>query len=585
MRQPQSAWYNYRMPKQTSPIRNDRPVAYFCAEYGISDRLPIYSGGLGILAGDIVQEAANLQLPFVAIGLFYKQGYFHQRSNENGQQEYAQTINAVEAGLTLLTEHDDTLLIEVPVEERTVYAQVWRFPVGENFLYLLDTDHWKNSEADRLITDQLYSGVQEKRIMQELVLGIGGLRLTERLKLNPSLYHMNEGHSAFMALELIATYLDRSGSNYDDAVRRAKRQLIFTNHTLVPAGNDAFPNESIRRLLGRYCLDSHLGLERVLTLGSAEVPDHFSMVMLAMRMASISNAVSKVHAKKAAELWPKYPLKAITNGVHLPAWVSPELQLLYEQAMPNWKQKASDPKLWNGVRSLPSEMLWEAHRHLKGLLLDDVYARTGIRLDLEVLTVVWARRFATYKRPDLLFSDIEKLKALLFSKQPIQILIAGKSHPADSQGKEIIKHIERLANFELKHRAVFVDDYSITLSKVLVAGADIWLNTPIYGLEASGTSGMKAAANGVLQCTVPDGWAAEVDWNGRGFVLPADKTETAIYPLFAKKIVPAYYKRGRSGLPETWLNMMKESIATISPRFSSQRLVEEYVSQLYGPLI
>ena len=573
------------MQNATKLLSTDRPIAYFCAEYGITDRLPIYSGGLGILAGDIVQEAANLQLPFVAVGLFYKQGYFHQRSNEDGQQEYTQTIIPAEAGLTLLQEDGDTLLIEVPIHERTVYAQVWRFPLGSNSLYLLDTDHWKNTAADRAITDQLYSGGQEKRIMQELVLGVGGLRLTERLKLNPCLYHMNEGHSAFLALELIAKYLDRSGSNFDEAVKRAKQQLVFTNHTLVPAGNDAFPNELISRHLGSYSFSSKLTIERVLALGATETAGHFSMVMLAMRMASVSNAVSKVHAKKAALIWPAYPLRAITNGVHLPAWVSPELQLLYEQAMPGWKQKSSDPKIWNGIHALPNELLWEAHQHLKGQLLDDVYARTGIRLEPNVLTVVWARRFATYKRPDLLFSDIEALKKLLFTKQPIQIIVSGKSHPADVQGKEIIRHIEHLANYELKHRAVFVDDYSISLSKILVAGADIWLNTPIYGLEASGTSGMKAAANGVLQCTVPDGWAAEVEWNGRGFALPVDKTESAIYPLFTKKIVPAYYKRDRSDLPLVWLKLMKESIITISPRFSSQRLVEDYVNQLYKPLL
>ena len=572
------------MSKPSYIIPADRPVAYFCAEYGITDRLPVYSGGLGILAGDIVQEAANLGLPFVAVGLFYKQGYFHQRSDENGQREYLQEINPQEAGLTLLTEKNETLLLEVPIENRILFVQVWRFPVGANFLYLLDTDHWKNSAADRLVTDQLYSGGQEKRIMQELVLGIGGLRLIDHLKLQPSLFHMNEGHSAFLALELISRYLDRDGSNFDEAVRTAKLQLVFTNHTLVPAGNDAFPNELVSRLLGMYASTSKLGIERVLQLGAAEAPDSFSMVMLAMRMARVSNAVSAVHAKKAAELWPDFKLKAITNGVHLPAWVSPELQLIWEQAMPDWKNRTSNLKIWNGVRSLPAALLWETHLHLKGQLIDEVYSKTGIRLDPAVLTVVWARRFATYKRPDLLFSDIEALKTLLFSDRPIQIVIAGKSHPADIQGKEIIRHIERLANFELKHRTVFVDDYSIGLSKILVAGADVWLNTPIYGMEASGTSGMKAAANGALQCTVPDGWAAEVNWNGRGFSLPIDRTETAIYPLFAKKIVPAYYKLDRNGLPLAWIKMMKESIATVSPRFSSQRLVEDYVDQLYQPV-
>ena len=583
------------MLTQKSPLTlaKNQLVAYFCAEYGITDVLPIYSGGLGVLAGDIVQEAARQKLPFVAIGLFYKKGYFHQVTDAGGQKETPQPINPAQVPLELVLDHKgDTLLIEVPVHERIVFAQVWRFMIEDNPLYLLDTDHWKNSEYDRAITDQLYSGDQAKRIMQELVLGIGGARALEQLGIQPALYHMNEGHSAFLSLELIARELVTVAGtvlpeHFQAALKKTRKKLVFTNHTLVAAGNDAFPHELVRYYLGKYAFNSRIGIDTVLNLGNlVQQPGSFSVPMLALRTSNLANAVSKVHAIKARDEWPDYPLIPITNGVHLPAWVAGEMQSLFDTCVPTWRSATSDPKSWKGMYKESSKELWATHQHLKKLMLDEVYARSGIRLEENVLTVVWARRFATYKRPDLLFADIEKLKSLLFNlKQPVQVIVAGKSHPQDGQGKAIIQHIESLANYELKHHAVFVDDYSISLSKFLVSGADVWLNTPIFGLEASGTSGMKAAANGVLQCTVPDGWANEVDWYGVGFSLPADKTESEIYPLFTKKIVPTYYRQNSQGVPENWVSMMKETIATVAPAFSSTRLVNDYVQKLYLPTL
>jgi len=565
-----------------------RPIAYFCAEFGINDALPIYSGGLGVLAGDILQEAAARSLPFIGIGLFYRKGYFHQFIDQNGQEEYIKPINPAEVPLQLIIDPKtkDTLLIEVPIHERTVYAQVWKYQVGSVDLYLLDTDHWKNNPEDRTITDQLYAGDQTKRVQQELVLGVGGYRCLTALGIEPSLYHMNEGHSAFLSLELISS-LVKGGKTIDQAVKEARKHLIFTNHTLVPAGNDLFPHELVRVQLGKYAFESQIGIDKVLELGTPrDQADRFAMAILAMRMSNRSNAVSKLHAKKAKDLWPDFSLQAVTNGVHLPAWIAPELQMLYTKYAPQWLAATSQMNSWKSLVKMPNEELWHVHQELKSSMLEQVYAHTGIRLDPDALTIVWARRFATYKRPDLLFSDLERLKKILFhANQPVQIIVAGKSHPADTQGKELIHKIELLGEYDLKHRAVFVDDYSISLSKYLVSGADIWLNTPIYGQEASGTSGMKAAANGAIQCTVPDGWAYEVDWYGIGYSLAANQTDLDLYQKLETKIVPTYYKRGPSGLPNLWIGMMKMSIAELAPRFSATRMQEEYISQMYLPTV
>jgi starch phosphorylase len=580
---------NQNQGNRITSIPADHPVAYFCAEYGITDLLPVYSGGLGVLAGDITQEAAERDLPFLAIGLYYKKGYFHQFVDSEGQNESPQRSNPADVPLELVKDgKGETLLVEVPVQERIVYAQVWQYTLANSHtLYLLDTDHWKNNEADRAITDQLYGGDQDKRIQQEIVLAIGGFRLLHALNITPSVFHMNEGHSAFLTLELIRVVMQSDKLSFADALAQVKKKLVFTNHTLVAAGNDMFPEERIRYYLGKYAFDSGIGIDNVLSLGkNSEQPDRFSMTMAAMRASVTANAVSKLHAKKARELWPDFSLIPITNGVHLPAWVAPEWQQLWDKFFPEWRQETSNPKVWRKVFGIPHSAIWQTHRELKGKLLDEVYAREGIRLDEDTLTVVWARRFATYKRPDLLFSDVERLKKLLFDEErPVQIIVAGKSHPADSQGKQIIEHIEYLSNYQLKRRAIFVDNYSIGLARYLVSGADIWLNTPVFGLEASGTSGMKASANGVVQCTVPDGWAYEVDWYGLGYSLPIDHTDEELYRLFEQKIIPTYYRRSADQLPELWISMMKETISTVSPYFSSTRLVQEYVNKLYLPVL
>ena len=570
-------------------MSNEHPIAYFCAEYGITDLLPIYSGGLGVLAGDIYQEAATEHFPFVAVGLYYQWGFFHQAIDNKGQEEYRQKVDAKTAGLELMQgKNGDTLLIEVPMEERTVYLQVWRYRIGSTPLYLLDTDHWKNSDQDKRITDELYGGDQEKRIQQEIVLGIGGYRALAALGITPSLYHMNEGHSAFLSLELIAENLLQLTPDISAAIEAAKLQLVFTNHTLVPAGNDLFPHALVRRYLAHYAETSKLDMGLILNLGTnPENPDEFLMTALGMRMAAVSNAVSKAHARKASELWPGSALKAITNGVYLPGWIAPDMHHILNEQTPGWRTDTINPKAWQPLRKVSNERLWKVHQTLKEQMLHEVYARSGIRLDPHVLTIVWARRFAQYKRPHLLFSDVMRLKEeFLFSpERPIQVIIAGKAHPEDVAAKELIEEITGLAEHELKHRVVFLDDYSMYLAKFLVAGADIWLNTPEYGMEASGTSGMKSAANGVLQYTIADGWAAEVDWRGIGFVLPNDQPERRIYEQLAKTILPLYYQRDAAGIPQQWTIMMKEGIIRIAPAFSTSRLLNDYRRILYEPLL
>ncbi|HSI20984.1 MAG TPA: alpha-glucan family phosphorylase [Verrucomicrobiae bacterium] len=565
--------------------KGSRLVAYFCAEYGINDATPIYSGGLGVLAGDIVQEAAEQKLPVAAIGLFYRKGYFHQHVDTKGQHEFTTTIDPVASGLELIRDKDgETVLIEVPIAERIVYVQIWRWKLGSTVnLYLLDTDHWKNSAEDRAITDQLYSGDQAKRIEQEIVLGIGGFRALRFMKYKPEVYHMNEGHSAFLSLELVSSLMRDQDIPSEHARKIAKGCLRFTNHTLVAAGNDAFSHTLVRSYLTLFAAESGLTMSEIINWGNApEQPNSFSMTMLALRMAGVSTAVSRLHAEKALSLWPHHPLVPITNGVFLPGWIAPELQKLYAEFAPEWRPNAADPKVWRGVRRMPHERLWEVHMTLKRRMLAEVELRTGMQMDERALTIVWARRFATYKRPDLLFSDLNRLKKFIFrSDRPIQIIVAGKAHPADTQGKEIIQKIEDLALTELQGKVVFLEDYSISLSRLLVSGADIWLNTPVFGLEASGTSGMKASANGVVQVTVSDGWAHEVDWYGMGYELPAEGAEKAIYSILERKAIPTFFRRNHDDVPELWVAMMLETIASVSPAYSSARMVHDYTRELY----
>jgi starch phosphorylase len=418
-----------------------------------------------------------------------------------------------------------------------------------------------------------------------MILAIGGYRLLKTLDFHPEIFHMNEGHSAFLSLELVADLMREKGVTTEHARKDAKKILRFTNHTLVTAGNDAFPHDLIRTFLGDYANQVGFSMTDILNWGNAsEKPNTFSMTMLAMRMAGISTAVSRLHAEKALSLWPDHMLLPITNGVFLPGWIAPELQKLYTEFAPDWRPQAADPKAWKNIRRMPHARLWEVHLGLKRKMLAEVELRTGVALDERALTIVWARRFAAYKRPDLLFSDLDRLKKFIFrSDRPIQIIVSGKSHPADNQGKDIIKRIEALAETELQHKVVFLEDYSISLAKLLVSGADVWLNTPIFGLEASGTSGMKASANGVVQVTVSDGWAYEVDWYGMGYELPEQNAEKAIYDILEKRVIPMYFRRNHDDVPELWVAMMQETIATVGPAYSSARMVGDYIRQLYQP--
>ncbi|MDP3970810.1 MAG: alpha-glucan family phosphorylase [bacterium] len=553
------------------------PIAYMSAEFGLDDRLHIYSGGLGILAGDIIRAANDLELPFVAVGLLYKEGYFRQKIDKNGQSEEYPIMNIAEAPVNLVIDTDgDPIKISIPVEHHLIHFQIWEYSEGDVSVYLLDTDVPENTPEHQLITRRLYGGDKETRILQEMVLGIGGVRALDALHIHPSIYHLNEGHSAFAIFEITHHYMKELGMFFQEAYEYAAKKIVFTNHTLVPAGNEVFPNSLVKQYLECYTKELGLEIDYVLHKGkSPDQADQFGMSTLALDMAARVNAVSKLHAKMAKEVWPDHEMVGITNGVHLPTWVSADLKA---QA-PNF-----DLEL---LEKLPAEAIWRLHEMAKFRLLDEVEYRTGKELDKDTIIITWARRFASYKRPEILFEDISRLKEMIFQvHQPVQFLMAGKAHPRDDVGHKIIKNIvNAIHDHGLEDHFVFIPNYNMALADVLVAGSDVWLNTPYRGKEASGTSGMKAAANGVLQCSVSDGWVDEIDLNGVGWEIPDKNTGKHVYEIFEKKVIPLYYKRNANGIPEEWVERMRKTMAVAWSGFSANRMLKDYIEFLYQPTL
>lgn len=558
----------------------DRTIAYLCAEFGLGDHLPIYAGGLGILAGDLLLEAAAQQVPLAGVGLFYPLGTFHQDVDATGQHESTTRTDPRQVPLELVQDASgETLLIPVPLGNRDVYVQTWHYQRAGVSLYLLDSDHWQNQPEDRGITAQLYGGDQRTRIQQEILLGIGGYRLLSRLGLQPKSWHLNEGHAAFAALELVNAAC-AVGDAPELGRRKVAGSLVYTNHTVVPAGNDAFPVELVTEHLERYALQSNLSMHDILNWGAeASEPGRFSMTRLALRLAGTSSAVSRLHGQVAHTLWPEHRFTAVTNGVHLPRWVGEEVAGLLDEYAPTWRTRAHDPRTWLAVRRMSLPLLWDAKLAAKSRLLSYVQQTTGVQLDPEKPVAVWARRFATYKRPDLLLSDLDQLRTLL--NRGLQVLYAGKAHPSDTQGKEILQRIAALSFGEFKGKLVFLEGYSLTLTQLLVQGSDIWLNTPIEGHEASGTSGMKAAANGAIQVTTNDGWAAEVDWYGMGMVIPAgEQAAQGLYQHLTRLM--DLYERRRNGVPERFVAMQRETLVEVSGPFSATRMLREYEEKLWN---
>ena len=603
-------------------------VGYFCAEFGIVEGLRLYSGGLGILAGDHLKSASDLGVPLVAVGLLYRRGYFRQYLNVDGwQQEQYPEADFHALPLTQERRHDGSpVSVQVEFPGRVVRVQVWRAQVGRVPLYLLDTDVEGNRAEDRVVTSTLYGGDKDMRIRQEIVLGVAGLRALQAIGIEPTVCHMNEGHAAFLATERIRQTMERSGARFAEARALVTSSNVFTTHTPVPAGIDVFPPDLIDRYFAPCCSQLGLSREQFMALGRqnpADPSEPLSMAILAIRLSGATNGVSALHARVSQRMWrglwpdvpvDDVPITAITNGVHMRGWLSQDMAGLFDAYLgPRWVSHPADQSVWERVEQIPDAELWRTHERRRERLAG--FARRRLRTQLEqrgappsereqaeevldpkALTIGFARRFATYKRATLLFTDPARLSRILCDRErPVQIIFAGKAHPADQEGKDFIRRIVHLARQpEFRQRIVFLEDYDIKVGRYLYQGVDVWLNTPRRPLEASGTSGMKATANGAINISILDGWWDEAydgiaGWAiGRGEEYQdtayQDQVESqALYQILESEVVPMFYARGRDGLPREWIRRMKHAMRTICPAFSAYRMVREYTERLYIP--
>jgi starch phosphorylase len=619
----QDTWFTNKYPNLLPG-----PVAYFSMEFAIHNSIPIYAGGLGVLAGDICKEASDLGLPLVGIGFMYPQGYFHQRISSDGwQEEIYKQLDFSEAPITpVFSSQWGRTLAEVQLENRTVHIGAWQIQVGRTIIYLLDTNIEENSPQDRQLSARLYIADRELRIQQEIVLGIGGARVLRALNIHPSIWHANEGHAAFMMLERVREEVE-AGAKFDEAVEKVRATTVFTTHTPVPAGHDVFSTQLMDKYFCNYWGCLGLNREAFLDLGqqNGRGNESFNMTVLALTMSERCNAVSQLHGIASRKmwhvLWPEskeedVPISYITNGVHVPTWIASEMARLYEKHLgPDWLKRQDAPKFWERIMDIPDEEIWATHqllkRKLKGAMLGWAQQRwteaevmpqqvlaMGALLHPEVLTIGFVRRFAEYKRPALIFQDIERLKRIVKDRwRPVQIVFAGKSHPADFPSKCLLQHVYRLATDRaFQGRIAFVEDYDMHMSRYLVQGVDVWLNVPRRLNEASGTSGMKASLNGVPHLSVRDGWWDEGYKGNNGWAIgdgprackpeEEDRADAeALYRLIEEELVPLYYDRDRSNVPHGWVRVMKEAIRTVVPHFCARRMVEEYADQLYVPAI
>ena len=623
----------YRAACQRFDAHMDRPqdepdgrlIAYFSAEFGLTECMPIYSGGLGILSGDHLKSASDWNYPLVAVGLLYQQGYFRQFLNPDGwQQERYPTNDFYTLPLTPARDAAGAeLKVSVKLPTGNVAIRVWRMNCGKTRIFLLDTNIPDNLlPQDRDITDSLYGGDIDTRIRQEIVLGIGGMRALKAMGLEPTVFHKNEGHSAFLSLERIRALMKQYGLSFDEAVEGARASSVFTTHTPVPAGIDLFDPGLMYHYFHEYCEEIGVSFDQFMSLGrDPQAQDgRFSMAILALNTSAHRNAVSRLHRTVSQEmwrsLWPQLPtwevpITSITNGVHLPSWLNGDFAVLYDQYLqPDWRERVAEPEIWQQVRDIPDEELLEAHRRRKRRLVSFVRARqhafavrrqasaADIRRSSEVLdpnafTIGFARRFATYKRATLIFKDVERLKKILCNKDmPVQLVIAGKAHPRDIPGKTLIREIVQWSRDpDLWKHVVFVEDYDMKVGREMVQGVDLWLNNPRRGEEACGTSGMKAGINGVLNLSILDGWFDEAYEISGGWAIGDRETYSEdqdglhasnIYYLLENEVVPIFYEQ-REGVPREWMRRVKTSLMNLSPRFDARRMVREYMTELYGP--
>jgi starch phosphorylase len=598
-----------------------RPAAYFSFEFGLHECLPMYAGGLGVLAGDHLKQASDLGVPMVGVGFLYLQGYFRQRITEDGWQEAdLSPIDFSALPITRVTDDKrEPLMLPIALPNRLIWAQIWKAQVGRVPLYLLDTDVPKNLPGDRELTYRLYNPDPDTRIAQEIVLGIGGVRALRALGYQPRVWHMNEGHPAFSTLERVRELVAEEDLTFERASERVRQTTIFTTHTPVPAGNDQFQVWQIERQFNGYWKELGLSREEFMALG--DPGGTFNMTVLALKMAARSNAVSALHGQVSRDMWQWLyadgapPITHITNGVHTETWLARRMHRLYDEYLgPGWVHHIDDPATWEPVHDIPDGELWAVRKHYKRRLASFMGERarrkwvthsqhpvqtiaSGVLIEPNMLTIGFARRFATYKRAYLIMRDIKRLLRIVNNPyMPVQILFAGKAHPNDEPGKRLIQDLYRnIKNADSAGRLVFIEDYDIQVARQLVQGVDVWLNTPRRPHEASGTSGMKVALNGGLNFSILDGWWAEA-YNGKnGWAIGDDRAGAtpdeqdaidaeSVYATLENEIVPLFYNVDDNGIPHQWVQMVKASIATIAPCFSTMRMVKQYVDEMYAPL-
>jgi glycogen phosphorylase len=616
-------WASTR-PPHFSP---QKPICYLSAEFGFHESIPIYSGGLGILSGDHTKAASDLGLPFVGVSLLYRHGYFKQQITRDGRQEAIDLNQNFRQVPVREAMRDGTpVMVTLTLPDGPLLVKVWEMHIGRVTLYLLDTDLPENRPADHGITAQLYGGDREMRMKQEICLGIGGKRAMRALGFEPAVFHLNEGHSAFLSLERIRLRVEKHGLDFSSALQVVAASTIFTTHTPVPAGNESFPIDLMRKYFSTFAEEVGIGFDRLMSYGQPLVnanPNEFSMTILALRTSRHANGVSSIHGRVSRGMWKdvwagvpedEVPITSITNGVHTRTWLAPEIAKLYETYLgSDWDRHLSEVDYWRRVIEIPAAELWETHQLLKGRLIDFIRIRLRRQrerngepperlrevnhlLDPEILTIGFARRFATYKRALLLFSQPERLKALANNpKRPVQFLFAGKAHPADRHGQDLIRQVVELSETEgLKSRLIFVEDYDACIGRRLYQGVDLWLNNPLRPYEASGTSGMKPPPNGGINLSVLDGWWAEA-WNRQngwaiGEEIKGGSTEfqnevdaNSLYSILENQVAPLFYARPDGRLPLAWIQLMRESMRSVTPRFNTHRMVEEYCTRLYEP--
>lgn len=549
-----NSWFQQFASSEQFQAFLKEPVAYFSAEYALTEKLPIYAGGLGVLAGDMVKEAADRSFPLVAVGIYYREGYVCQKIDETGTVvEVCDIHTPKDAGLHEVTDTlQKRILIHIPIHDRLVAVQAWKYLCKDVPVFLLDTNIEENTPEDRMITNRLYVSDKETRLKQEMVLGIGGIRLLEALNIHPSVYHLNEGHSAMLILDLMRYEMVKRQVSFQDAIALAKRHIVFTNHTIVNAGHEVFSNDLVATMLQKYAEELQVPANEIVNLGLIQDSSRFSMTMLSLRIAAKINAVSKLHQQKALEIWSDHPMEVVTNGVHIPTW---------------------DGEVGEDIVSYHSEQ--------KKRLLAHVRKTTSVTWGESDFIVGWARRMVSYKRPLALFQDVEKFKALATRVgMPVRVVVSGFAPPGDVDGGLLLKQIQHLAQNELRDFIVYLPNYDLEVARLMVAGCDVWMNTPVVGFEACGTSGMKAALNGTLPVTTKDGWVYEAELFKVGWIVENERVNTSIFSLLENEILPMYYHDRVE-----WVSHMQNARAMARTQFSATRMLRDYIEKMYLPVL